>query len=487
MKHSIRKQFAWIFIGMMAAGIAFCWILNTVFLETYYTNEKEKDLLEAYGILNEAALDETLDSEEFAVAMQDVGNRYNLEAVVLDVSDQTIKSFGTDPERVRMQLLDNLFLQDDPGNQFLEETENYRMKIICDMWTGIEHLELWGNLENGDLFLLRTPLESIRDSVRIANRFLAYVGLLSAAASGIVIWLITKKVTDPIMELAGISRRMANLDFEARYSGNSRNEIGMLGDNINHMSEELKKNLSELKKANNELQKDIQKKKELERMRTEFLSNVSHELKTPIALIRGYAEGLMEGIYEDEESCRFYCSVIMDESARMNDMVKKLMDLNQLEFGDEVDMERFDITALIMNHLQSVEILIKQKGISLKMQADAPVYVWGDEFKTGEVFVNYITNAIHHAEKENIIEVSLEIGHSAVRVKVFNTGHPIPEESLPRIWDKFYKVDKARTREYGGSGVGLSIVKAIMESMNQNYGVENYKNGVLFWFELEKA
>ncbi len=225
-------------------------------------------------------------------------------------------------------------------------------------------------------------------------------------------------------------------------------------------------------------------------MRKEFLSNVSHELKTPIALIQGYAEGLKEGINDDAESREFYCEVIMDEAGKMNTMVKKLLDLNQLEFGnDVVVMERFDIVALIGNFLTSAEILIEQNGIMLKHEQYEPIYVWADEFKTEEVVRNFFSNAMNHANGDKIIEIKYRMtemdGTNKVRVSVFNTGEPIPEESLPHIWEKFYKVDKARTREYGGSGVGLSIVKAIMESMNEQYGVINYTNGVEFWFELE--
>jgi signal transduction histidine kinase len=131
--------------------------------------------------------------------------------------------------------------------------------------------------------------------------------------------------------------------------------------------------------------------------------------------------------------------------------------------------------------------LVKQNDVTVKMTDLEPIYVWGDEFKIEEVFMNYFTNALHHAAQEKIIEVSVAVEDSKVRVGVFNTGEPIPEQSLPKLWDKFYKVDQARTREYGGSGIGLSIVKAIMESMNQEYGVMNFTNGVQFWFTLEYA
>ena len=150
-------------------------------------------------------------------------------------------------------------------------------------------------------------------------------------------------------------------------------------------------------------------------------------------------------------------------------------------------MERFDVTALIKNYIASSEILLRQKEISIRMEDYGPIYVWGDEFRVEEVFMNYFTNAINYAQKEKVIDVKVTKTKERVRISVFNTGEPIPQESVPHLWEKFYKVDKARTREYGGSGVGLSIVKAIMESMNQEYGVINYDNGVQFWFELDMA
>ena len=222
-------------------------------------------------------------------------------------------------------------------------------------------------------------------------------------------------------------------------------------------------------------------------MRQEFLNNVSHELKTPIALVQGYAEGLKENISDDPESREFYCDVIMDEAAKMNKLVKNLLTLNQLESGrDEVTMERFDIVSLVRGVLQSMDIMIQQKEAKVNFEASDPVYVWADEFKIEEVVTNYTSNALNHLNGEKEIEIRVLPEDDRVRVTVFNTGTPIPEEDIPKLWNKFYKVDKARTREYGGSGIGLSIVKAIMESLHQQYGVQNYDNGVEFWFTLDR-
>ena len=305
--------------------------------------------------------------------------------------------------------------------------------------------------------------------------------------SGLIIMVVTRRITRPISELTELSRKMSDLDFEAKYESKVGNEIDVLGDNFNRMSSQLETTISELKSANNELQRDIEDKIKIDKMRKEFLDNVSHELKTPIALIQGYAEGLKENISDDPESREFYCDVIMDEASKMNKLVKNLLTLNQLESGkDAVVMERFDIVSLIRGVLQTMNIMIGQKNAKVIFEAEKPVYVWADEFKIEEVVTNYVSNALNHLEGEKEIEIKLQDEDNHVKISVFNTGTPIPEADVPNLWNKFYKVDKARTREYGGSGIGLSIVKAIMESMNQEYGVQNFDNGVEFWFTLDR-
>ncbi len=492
--NSISRQFTCIFICLMAGTILLCWFLNNTFLEEFYIKNKQNALLDAYHTINNAAKKEKLNTEDFELQLQGICARYNMDVLILDGDSQTVKYAGVDPEATKRQLWDNLFLQgqfnggsgEGKKQKPLVKTDNYQIKIVNDRVLKNENIEMWGLLDNGNIFLIRTALESIRDSVRLANRFLAYIGLIAAMASGITIWIVSKKITKPILQLADISEKMTHLDFNVKYIGKDKNEIGVLGENINKLSETLKTTISELKTANNELQKDIQKKTEIDEMRKEFLSNVSHELKTPLAIIQGYAEGLQEGVSDDEESRNLYCSVICDEAAKMNTLVQKLLTLNQLEFGNEpVSMECFDLTMLIKNQIQATEILLKQNNISIQMMEKDPVYVWGDEFKIGEVVSNYLSNAIHYCKREKIIDIRFERKDGIIRIICFNTGDPIPEESISHVWEKFYKVDKARTREYGGSGIGLSIVKAIMESMNQKYGCENYNNGVAFWFELE--
>ena len=171
--------------------------------------------------------------------------------------------------------------------------------------------------------------------------------------------------------------------------------------------------------------------KMLDDSRQEFVSNVSHELKTPIALIQGYAEGLQDNINDDEESRQFYCDVIIDEAGKMNQMVKKLLTLNQLEFGnDQVNMERFDLTSLIQGVIQSSQILAQQAEVEIMFHQTEPLHVWGDEFKVEEVITNYVTNAIHYAKNEKKIDIRCTQENGVIRTSVFNTGDAIPEEEL---------------------------------------------------------
>lgn len=486
-QHSVRRQFSLIFIGLMAGVILLCWFINNMFLGQYYLSTKIKVIRDAYRSISQAANSDTYSTKEFKAALDDVCSVYNIMVYVMDADSMVRYQSYNGGAELERRLFGYLlgFLSDD-DLRILEEGEDYvlqRVQVGDD-----DYLEMYGRLNTGISFIMRTPIESIRESVKIANRFFAYAGVAGTLLGAVIIWLVTGRITRPILKLNHISEQMVHLDFEAKYTGNAHNEIDLLGENINKLSASLERSISELKTANNELQKDIEKKEQIDEMRKEFLANVSHELKTPIALIQGYAEGLSEGVNDDPESRNFYCEVIMDEASKMNTMVQKLLTLNQLEFGnDVVTMERFDLTALVKNYIQSALILTKQNEIQVCAEDWTPVFVWADEYKTEEVFMNYFSNAVNHCSGEKKIIVSLEQSERNVRVGVFNTGEPIPEESLPHLWEKFYKVDKARTREYGGSGVGLSIVKAIMESMNQQYGVENYSNGVLFWFELDLA
>lgn len=490
--HSIKRQLTLIYLSILCVIMLLMFLANTFLLEKFYERQLEDTLVSAFGAANEHIGTDGLDTEYFADSFQRMADNSNIMCVIQDEGYMTVYSAGGSPELVTLMnaRLSAYLLGYDQKGREVRKGDNYAIqKYKDDHLKNAVYLELYGTYTpSGYHILLRVPVESIRASAKISNEFVFYMIIIAILLSIIAIDFMSRRITKPIVELTELSERMANLDFNAKYTSGGKNEIGRLGEHFNQMSSTLEKTISELKTANNELQANLDAKIKADDERREFLSNVSHELKTPLALIQGYAEGLEDCVNDDPESREYYASVIIDEAGKMNMLVRKLMALNQLESGyDKIEMVRFDLAELLRGKTASTGILADQKGASIELECPEKVHVWGDEFKVEEVLTNYLSNAINHVEGDLKIRVRVEEDRDRhkVRTSVFNTGKPIPEEDLDLVWDKFFKVDKARTRAYGGSGVGLAIVKAIMESFHQKYGVRNRDDGVEFWFELE--
>lgn len=482
MIHSIRARLVIILAGMVAGTLMFCILLNSVFLEGYYKSNKEATLNNVYHQLQAIVeTDRNLNKTENQNTLIKICENGSVSLVVLNSGKRVLFSFATGTE-----LAESFFEMIMSGTIDFADGE-YNVEDIIDQKSGLRYLEMYGALNEESYFIMRVPMESIRQSVNISNRFFMYISYIAIVCSVMIMWYVSKSFTRPILQLAELSEKMSKLDFDAKYVGGRNDEIGVLGTSMNKLSSTLETTISELKAANNELQKDINQKIEIDNMRKEFLSNVSHELKTPIALIQGYAEGLKEGINDDPESREFYCDVIIDEANKMNKMVKNLLTLNQLEFGNgQITFERFDIISVIRGVLNRSTIMIEQKEATILFDDRKSIYVWADEFQIEQVITNYITNALNHLDENKTIRIDVATKGDNIRVAVFNSGKHIPEEDLDRIWIKFYKVDKARTRQYGGNGIGLSIVKAAMDAHNKKCGVANVDGGVVFWFEVEK-
>lgn len=474
--------------SIVAGTIILCWILINTFLEKVYERYKYEELISAFNYVEKFYSQGEIDDADFLLEFQKICSNDNLDIIVVE-GNTVVLSSTNDRQRLLKKLYE-IINGLNSGSVFSEiiKGDNFVITRQNDEQMDEEYLILYGvSGRDGDIYM-RTPIRSMKESASITSIFLSFTGIVSLCISFIVIILLSNNISKPIRRLSDISKKMCDLKFETKYTPNktSSRELDELGNNMNELSQTLETTISELKSANNELLKDIEKKEKIDEMRKEFLSNVSHELKTPLALIQGYAEGLKECVNDDKDSRDFYCEVIMDEADKMNQMVKKLLTLNQLEFGNDfVEMKRFDLCQLVQGVINATQYLIDADGIALVHECDEPVYVWGDEFLIEEVITNYLSNAIHYAKGDKTIKIYYRRTSDAVRVCVFNTGDMIPQEEIEKIWIKFYKVDKARTREYGGNGIGLSIVKAIMDLHHRTCGVTNYENGVEFWAELE--
>lgn len=524
-RHSIKVKITLLLTVIISSLVVLLLVINSTQSERFYLADKQEQMLSSFSKINEIMAG--CDSGQISLEqMNDQIDQFTSSAaisVIVVNSDWTpvyanINGQADMIDRLRMSIFnsdifgmisittretenppkdrephDDSLSIDMKGSgiterrQIIVEEEKYTLQKVYDNRLGDDYYELWGTLDNGDSIMMRTAIQGIKDNVSIFNKFISYVGIVLLLLGIVSAYFFSNYITRPIKQLSDLAERMAGLDFDARYEGSDKSELGVLGNSMNYMSGKLEENISRLKTANLELQRDIEQKVRIDEMRSDFISNVSHELKTPIALIQGYAEGLKEGISQDPESMDFYCDVIMDEAGKMNEMVKKLLTLNQIEFGDEeIIMERFDLIELLRSVVAANELRASQQGISILFEPEEPhIDVWSDEYKIEEVITNFLSNAINHCADKKKIIVRTERMQDIVRVLVFNTGNPIPEAELDKIWNKFYKVDKARTREYGGNGIGLSIVKAIMDSYGKACGVQNVEGGVEFWFDLD--
>lgn len=516
MKKSIRYLYTIIFASVIAVILFSIWCAYNLFLVNFYIRDKEKILEKSHSQIEEmlnndeitlqSGQSETLDPELPGNAyLRELMEKYNISILLVDrKSGEYLSSEPRNGRFMEVQMRELYSAQQKEPKEpkppdfvpvvppeeieILKMTEEYTMQKIYNHRSKSTYLQSYGHFPDSEVdFLMSLPLASIQESVSLANRFLTIISLIALFLGSVVIFVTTKKIAEPILELSKLSEQMSEMNFGVRYTGKSVNEIGTLGNSMNVLSEKLKQTMGELKSANIKLQADIEQKIKIDEMRKDFVSNVSHELKTPITIIHGYAEGLSDGMCKDEESRNFYYQVILNESDKMTALVKQLLNLSDLEFGfDLPQIERFNLTELTADVLNSLDVLFKDKGVTVEFQQKDPIFVWADEFKIEEVLKNYLSNALNHLGGEKKICISIETQDQIVKITVFNTGKQIPETELDKLWLKFYKVDKARTREYGGSGIGLSIVKAIMDSHHRECGAENRADGVAFWFTLDQ-
>lgn len=486
---------------VVAMIVLFLIIINNVVLESFYLYSKTKNVKQAYEKIN----------NYYNIIEQNPNTSINIEEElnkiaikndfdILIMSNKNILLFSSDKsltsaiDKINEMILNSQnqgFINNKIlVNHIIYQDEKLIIRRIIDEKNSMNYIFLSSILDNGDVLYIRIQVESIKESVQISNRLLIFIGGVSILIAGILASFISKKFTEPILELNDIAKNMSKLDFSKKYRvKKTEDEINNLGKSINTMSDKLEATIKQLRETNLELEKDIEEKSKIDEMRKQFISDVSHELKTPIALIQGYAEGLVENVNTDEDSRKFYAEVILDEAGKMDSLVKQLLELMKLEYGKrKFNNTKFDIIELIKEVIRKCDVMLKENKINVEFDDNKKVFVTADEFYIEQVVTNYFTNAIKHAEEVNgqkKIVIKIE-EKDKIRISVFNTGEKIPEEDLNKIWQRFYKVDASRNREDGGSGIGLALVKAIMNNYEKDFGVKNRENGVEFYFELDR-
>ncbi len=468
--------------------ILFLILVNNFVFGEFYLYSKTQSLKSVYEVINDyynSGANIDIDSELEKIAIK---NNFD----ILIRNDQNINVFTSNKDFFSTLGQMNEMTSSINAGQIIEQDEKYNIKKMKDIKTGISYELLSSQLDNGYLLYIRIPLTSIEESVKISNNFLYLMAGFTILISAVIVSFVTRKFADPILELNNIAKKMANLDFSHKYRiTDADDEINNLGKSINVMSDKLERTIKQLRRTNIELEKDIEEKSKIDEMRKSFISDVSHELKTPIALIQGYSEGLLENVNTDEESRKFYAEVILDETNKMDKLVKQLLELMTIEYGKrEFDDKKFNVVELEQQVIIKSQVMLQEKEAKMELVSPEEINVIADDFYIEQVISNYVTNALKHVKEvngENYIKIYNEVNveKNKVRIKVFNTGDNIKEEDLSRIWNRFFKADESRNRDDGGTGIGLSFVKAIMNNYKNEYGVVNKENGVEFYLDLD--
>lgn len=331
-----------------------------------------------------------------------------------------------------------------------------------------------------------SAIDVVEENAQIASDALIYLSMFILIAIFTVSSYYTSLFTNPIRQITNTAKKMAKLDFSESCPPFRIRELNELSENINILSGRLDTALTELKTENRQLESDIRLERKMEKTRRSFIANVSHELKTPISIIQGYAEGMKYGIgCENKDE---YCDIIIEESEKMNSLVSRIMEYMLYGSGAlEIKKEKFNIKKLIRDYFSTLELTTTEKDAEIRINIDERFEGNGDTELITHVLSNYINNALTHLDFEKRITVSAADLSDRYRITVFNTGKPIPGSHIENIWQSFYRADKAHSRQEGHFGLGLSIVASIQELHNQDYGVSNKDNGVEFWFDIEKA
>ncbi len=353
----------------------------------------------------------------------------------------------------------------------------------------VDFLVCYFHLPAGERIEVCMQVSQVISTTKI-DFIVAFGFFMSSLSIGFAILIFyLRRFSKPIDNMCEITGRMAELDFSKKCPPTKLTEMTQLSESINTLSDALDEALTDLNEKNAKLLEDIENERTIDNLRQTFISGISHELKTPIAIIQGYAEGA-KMFYEagNGNAASEYCDVISEEAVRMNNMIMRLLEITKYSSGAcEPVRENFSIGDMVENWYEKNSTLFEEKGIAAVNEIDPGFMGNGDSIILYSVINNYLSNAVSHVDGDRKIVCRAEDRGENYRVYVFNTGSPIEEKHIDKIWDSFYRADKALSRSQGRFGLGLAIVASIQKLHNQEYGVQNVPDGVEFWFDVKKA
>lgn len=492
MKITIKNKLLLCFTALIILSVVVQLIFNLFFADKLYAMYKEQYMERSFYEIEENYSGDVDDIMDVIGDMEDTHNIH----LMISSGNEVIYATYMD----MMEEAGHNGLEDNSGVTRLSTEDHYENGVNDpeeyanvpqerEMMVGTnteEILNLSGSFEYQEETInvtMTLPIASLENSVNFFTNSYAIISLFILVMGVIISSRVARSITKPIEKVEKISYKLSNLEFDEYISeDNATREVDSLARSVNRMSQELKSKIEDLNDANNKLQQDVEYRMRLEQMRKEFVANVSHEMKTPLAVLQFYCENLrsdIEGI--DKE---YYYETIIEEIRRMDEMVKSMLEISSLENGvSKMEMEEMSLSELVEYTTTKLQPLLTKVQVMIMIEPD--IMIQGNFQYLEHAIKNYLTNASSHTSDGECVEVSLVRVGTFARFSVYNDGVLIEPDQLERIWESFYKSDKARVREANTNvGLGLYIVKCIIENHKGSYGVENKENGVEFFFEI---
>lgn len=474
-------------------------ILQSLFFQKFYINRKTNNLKTALEKFEKNYVKNIRNSEKTLENIREFEEANNSKIVILESNG--LLNYITDykneqKDSARIKVIKSIINEwtSNPEAFFKMQNKDETITYIFDdRFYNIKNVVsvnpvVVNNIPARVIFAV-SSLQPVDEAANVMKEFYVYIYIAAVGLILVLSFIYSGMISKPLVDLNKTASKMAALDFTEKCQDDREDEIGNLAHTLNFLSENLKSALTSLRASNEKLKQDIEKEKELEKMRKEFVASVSHELKTPISLIEGYAEGIKDGIVEGEEQ-EYYLDVIIDEAQKMGILVSDMLELSRLESGSfKINIKEFALDNTILEIIKRLNGFRSQKNqdknVEFITDIKSNLRVLGDETRIEEVVTNFLTNAMRHTKDQGKIFVRTIFKDDKVLVEIENQGENISEDEISKIWDRFYKIDKSRNRSLGGTGLGLAIVKNILELHSSEYGAKNTENGVMFYFTLK--
>ncbi len=459
-KSSLRTKIWTYFIIFSASILLFLWLFQILFLKSYY---KKNVVNRLENSIEKMLISFKSDDYEKALDQLSMENEVCIEIINNDIIKYSSVIYNKGCMGAETSKEGTYYKKD-----FMNSNLSKKIYTLVNPRFKNKSIIYGIKLDDTTYAFISASIEPIDTTLVVLRNQFFYLTLLIIILSLIVSYFVSKKISSGVIRINKEAKKLSQGDFSAKFDTNeSILELNELAQTLEYTKNELSKT---------------------EELRRELLANVSHDLKTPLTMIKAYAEMVRDVTYKDKEKMEKDLNIIIEETDRLNVLVNDILDLSKIQSGTQkLNIEQFDINELIKNIVKRYDIMVENDGYNFELNLLANSVVCADKKRIEQALYNLINNAINYTGKDKKVIINVIEKEDNFRIEVKDTGKGIDEEEIKNIWDKYYKVDKTHSRVHVGSGVGLSIVKNIFINHNYNYGVESKnKKGTIFYFELPK-